>query len=216
MLEQQPGVGRVMDGDQLDEWYASRGHGRTKARRAHNEQRSGTLTCVAADGYWFAYYYWEDDKMAPDFARCVAIHKKPGYDPAEMLWRYAAPFGLLWFLFKIILSVLLGIKTLVDASPLDCRSIRGSHGGLPESDAYRPVVITKHVAATGFARRGGAKVCRNASLHVVAVGCVDVAAAAHLSRAPTLQSSCHAAAHPSHSPMLHSPLPPAVCNAAAY
>jgi len=89
--------------------------------------------------------------------RCVAIHKKPGYDPAEMLWRFRAPFGLLWFIFKIILSVLFRVKTLVDASPLDCRSIRGSHGGLPDSDAYRPVLITKH---DGGGTAAGARVPR--------------------------------------------------------
>ena len=33
---------------------------------------------------WFTYYYWLDDAKAPDFARCVDIHRKPGYDPAEL------------------------------------------------------------------------------------------------------------------------------------
>lgn len=70
MLERQPGVHSVMDAAELDAWYASRGHGKTKARRAHHGERSGTLTCVAAEGHWFAYYYWEKDAMAPDFARC--------------------------------------------------------------------------------------------------------------------------------------------------
>jgi len=70
LLERQPGVGRVMDGGELDAWYAARGHGRARGRRAHHKERSGSLTCVAAEGHWFAYYYWEDDRMAPDFARC--------------------------------------------------------------------------------------------------------------------------------------------------
>jgi hypothetical protein len=38
--------------------------------------------CVRQRCSWFAYYYWLDDADAPDFARCVAIHRKPGYDPA--------------------------------------------------------------------------------------------------------------------------------------
>ena len=25
-----------------------------------------------------------DDRLAPDFARCVDIHRKPGYDPVEL------------------------------------------------------------------------------------------------------------------------------------
>ena len=29
-------------------------------------------------------YYWLDDSVAPDFARTVDIHRKPGYDPAEL------------------------------------------------------------------------------------------------------------------------------------
>lgn len=33
---------------------------------------------------WFTYYYWLDDQVAPDFARTVDIHRKPGYDPVEL------------------------------------------------------------------------------------------------------------------------------------
>ena len=39
---------------------------------------------VAKANAWFTYYYWLDDKRAPDFARTVAIHDKTGYDPVEM------------------------------------------------------------------------------------------------------------------------------------
>jgi hypothetical protein len=31
-------------------------------------------------------YYWLDDARAPDFARGVEIHRKPGYDPAELFF----------------------------------------------------------------------------------------------------------------------------------
>ena len=35
---------------------------------------------------WFAYPYWLDDRLAPDFARTVDIHRKPGYDPCELFF----------------------------------------------------------------------------------------------------------------------------------
>ena len=39
---------------------------------------------LARPDSWFTYYYWLDDSRAPDFARTVDIHRKPGYDPAEL------------------------------------------------------------------------------------------------------------------------------------
>ena len=46
-----------------------------------DHERSGDLVAVADKDSWFTYYYWLDDKKAPDFARIIDIHKKPGYDP---------------------------------------------------------------------------------------------------------------------------------------
>ena len=46
--------------------------------------RSGDLVAIADADRWFTYYYWMDDNVAPDFARCVDIHRKPGYDPVEL------------------------------------------------------------------------------------------------------------------------------------
>ena len=46
--------------------------------------RSGDLIALAEPDSWFTYYYWLDDAVAPDFARCVDIHRKPGYDPVEL------------------------------------------------------------------------------------------------------------------------------------
>mgnify|MGYP003348840828 CR=1 FL=1 len=31
----------------------------------------GILVAIAAPGAWFTYYFWQDDKRAPDYARCV-------------------------------------------------------------------------------------------------------------------------------------------------
>ena len=46
--------------------------------------RAGDLIAVAPENAWFTYYYWLDDARAPDFARTVDIHRKPGYDPVEL------------------------------------------------------------------------------------------------------------------------------------
>ena len=51
---------------------------------------------------WFNYYYWLDDKKAPDFARTVDIHKKPGYDPVEMFTDPDKPFMLPRIAFKLL------------------------------------------------------------------------------------------------------------------
>ena len=54
-------------------------------------RRSGELVAVAEPDAWFTYYYWLDDDRAPDFARQVEIHRKPGYDPAELFLDHADP-----------------------------------------------------------------------------------------------------------------------------
>ncbi len=49
-----------------------------------DHQRAGELVAVAAPSSWFTYYFWLDDALAPDYARTVDIHRKPGYDPVEL------------------------------------------------------------------------------------------------------------------------------------
>jgi len=49
-------------------------------------ERSGDLVAMASDGHWFAYPWWEDKNEAPDYARHVDIHNKPGYDPCELFF----------------------------------------------------------------------------------------------------------------------------------
>ncbi len=55
-------------------------------KRAHglDHERSGELVVLAEPDAWFTYYYWLEDAHAPDFARTVEIHRKPGYDPVEL------------------------------------------------------------------------------------------------------------------------------------
>ena len=66
-----PGVGEVLDED------GKREHGLDHAR-------AGELVAIAEPDAWFTYYYWLDDARAPDYARTVDIHRKPGYDPVEL------------------------------------------------------------------------------------------------------------------------------------
>jgi hypothetical protein len=46
--------------------------------------RSGELVAISRADSWFTYYYFLDEARAPDFARTVDIHRKPGYDPVEL------------------------------------------------------------------------------------------------------------------------------------
>ena len=104
-------------------------------------ERAGDLVAVAEEDAWFAYYYWLDDGRAPDFARTVDIHRKPGYDPVELFLDPTTPLvkG------KIALRLLqkkLGFRMLMDVIPLDASLVKGSHGCHPKNNADWPVVIT--------------------------------------------------------------------------
>ena len=102
--------------------------------------RAGELVAVAAPDAWFTYYYWLDDARAPDFAPTVDIHRKPGYDPAEL---FLAGEGLrtkLHIGWRLAQKAL-GFRSLMDVIPLSGDRVRGSHGRLPDSPAHGPVVI---------------------------------------------------------------------------
>ncbi len=103
--------------------------------------RSGELVLVAAPRRWFSYYYWLDDDRAPDFARTVDIHRKPGYDPVELFLDPALPWpkaSIGWRLLKRRL----GMRTLLDVIPLDASLVRGSHGRIDQAAGDQPVLIT--------------------------------------------------------------------------
>jgi hypothetical protein len=82
-----------------------------------------------------------DDARAPDFARCVDIHRKPGYDPVELFLDPAIKFPLLKIASKL-LQKKLGFRMLMDVIPLDATLVKGSHGRIPENKAEHPVIIT--------------------------------------------------------------------------
>jgi predicted AlkP superfamily pyrophosphatase or phosphodiesterase len=103
--------------------------------------RSGELVALARHNAWFTYYYWLDDNRAPDFARLVEIHRKPGYDPVELFLDPGIRFPKLavgWRLAKRAL----GLRVLMDVIPLDAGLVRGSHGRLTDDSADGPLIIS--------------------------------------------------------------------------
>lgn len=128
LLELQPGIAQVLDKTEQRAWQL-------------DHPRSGELVAVAEAGYWFDYYYWFDDRKAPDFARTVDIHRKPGYDPLELFVDPAIRFPKLKVA-RRLLQKKLGFRYYMDLIPLDTQLIRGSHGRLPASRETGPLLIT--------------------------------------------------------------------------
>jgi predicted AlkP superfamily pyrophosphatase or phosphodiesterase len=130
VVERLPGVERVLDTP-----------GKREYRLDH--PRAGDLVAIAQPDAWFTYYYWLDDRRAPDFARTVDIHRKPGYDPVELVLDPAIHFPRVkvgWALAKRRL----GLRTLLNVIPLDATLVRGSHGRRPRpDDEDAPVCITR-------------------------------------------------------------------------
>lgn len=103
-------------------------------------ERSGDLIAVSDERSWFTYYYWTSDRKAPDFARCVDIHRKPGYDPVELFVDPKIKFPKLKIISKLIRKKL-GFRMLMDVIPLDATLVKGSHGCIPESADDHPLII---------------------------------------------------------------------------
>lgn len=128
LLEGLDGVERVLDEED-------------KAAAGLDHPRSGELVAVAAPDAWFTYYYWLDDDRAPDFARTVDIHRKPGYDPVELFLdpRLRWPgLAVGWRLAKRAA----GLRGLLDVIPLDARLVKGSHGRPTDEPQDGPLFIT--------------------------------------------------------------------------
>lgn len=129
LLEATPGVGEVLDDA-----------GKRMHRLGH--ARAGDLVAVAAPRAWFTYYYWLDDCRAPDFARAVDIHRKPGYDPVELFIDPRLRLPWLKVAFALLKSRL-GFRSLLEVIPLDASLVRGSHGRRPRSAEEGPLLVTK-------------------------------------------------------------------------
>jgi predicted AlkP superfamily pyrophosphatase or phosphodiesterase len=119
-----------------------------RGKKAHglDHPRSGELVAVAAPGAWFTYYYWLDDSRAPDFARLVEIHRKPGYDPAELFMDPHDPYVRLRAATALARKKT-GMRYRMAVVPLDPSPVRGSHGRLPESTGEGPVFICSRPGA---------------------------------------------------------------------
>lgn len=105
-----------------------------------NHIRAGDLIAVAKENAWFTYYYWLDDELAPDFARTVDIHRKPGYDPVELFLDPKIPAVKLKIA-RRLLQKKLGFRMLMDVIPLDASLVKGSHGCRPKNRADWPVLL---------------------------------------------------------------------------
>lgn len=103
--------------------------------------RSGELAAMTRADRWFSYYYFLDDKRAPDFARTVDIHKKPGYDPVELFLDPKLPFGKLSVAAKLAKRKL-GFRALLDVIALDDTLVRGSHGRPTDDPSCGPILIS--------------------------------------------------------------------------
>lgn len=102
--------------------------------------RAGDLVALARPDAWFAYPFWLDDRQAPDYARTVDIHRKPGYDPCELFFD-----PKLWWpkgrILRKLLGKKLGWRTLLDVIPLDPQLVRGSHGLAVADPLDKPVLV---------------------------------------------------------------------------
>jgi predicted AlkP superfamily pyrophosphatase or phosphodiesterase len=101
-----------------------------------DHERSGELVLMADENSWFTYYFWLDDEKAPDYARCVDIHKKPGYDPVEMFMSSKLRAG-----YKLLRKKA-GFRYVMDVIPLDANLVKGSHGRIGVRPEFQPVLIT--------------------------------------------------------------------------
>lgn len=94
--------------------------------------RSGELVAVTERNAWFSYYFWLDDALAPDYARTVDIHRKPGYDPAELLVNPDLVFPKLRVA-RRLLRKMLGFRYYMDVIGLNANVVQGSHGRVPDA-----------------------------------------------------------------------------------
>jgi predicted AlkP superfamily pyrophosphatase or phosphodiesterase len=114
-----------------------------EGKREHHidHERAGDLVVIAEPDAWFTYYYWLDDERAPDFARTVDIHRKPGYDPVELFVDPAIRTPALTIGWKVAKKKL-GFRSLLDVIPLDATLVKGSHGR-PGAGDDGPMVMTR-------------------------------------------------------------------------
>jgi predicted AlkP superfamily pyrophosphatase or phosphodiesterase len=126
LLENVPGVEMILDKSEQASFHL-------------DHERSGDLVLMADAQSWFTYYFWMDDAVAPDYARVVDIHKKPGYDPVEMFMtsKLRAAYKLL--------RKKAGFRYVMDVIPLDAKLVKGSHGRIGTAADLHPVIISNSI-----------------------------------------------------------------------
>jgi predicted AlkP superfamily pyrophosphatase or phosphodiesterase len=112
-----------------------------KAAAGLDHPRSGELVAVSTADRWFTYYFWMEDSRAPDYARTVDIHRKPGYDPAELFLDPSLRTPRLRIGAKLAKRKL-GFRSLLDVIPLDATLVKGSHGRLTDDPGAGPLFIS--------------------------------------------------------------------------
>jgi predicted AlkP superfamily pyrophosphatase or phosphodiesterase len=122
-LENTTGVDRILDG-------------REKKELGIDHERSGELIAVSARDRWFSYYWWNDESRAPDFARKVDIHRKPGYDPVELF-----------------------IDQNTKSIPLDASLVKGSHGRPPDPQTEEGFAFYASSKRHGIISESGSASC---------------------------------------------------------
>jgi hypothetical protein len=105
VFRRQPGIAEVLTGTE-------------RGRYALEHPRSGEVILISSPRSWQAYYWWQADDRAPQFARTVDIHRKPGYDPVELLFDPAT-----------------------NSIPLAPQRIKGSHGAPAADNSQRSVLL---------------------------------------------------------------------------
>nr|WP_281400964.1 nucleotide pyrophosphatase/phosphodiesterase family protein [Amycolatopsis umgeniensis] len=124
-----------------------------QAKYGIDHERAGELVAVAEPDSWFTYYYWLDDERKPDFARGVEIHRKPGYDPAELFFDPEDKFAKARAGLNLA-KKFAGLRYAMDVVPTDPRWVRGSHGRLPDSSEDGPVLLCSDPAFQPSGRVG--------------------------------------------------------------
>ena len=133
LLKKVTGIEQVLSDEELEQAHI-------------DHERCGDIIVVADKNSWFTYYFWEDDSKAPDYARMVDIHKKPGYDPVELLTDPNDKLVMPKVAWKL-LKKKAGFRSVLDIIPLDAKLAKGSHGRKPEEVDDYPVCITNKSAA---------------------------------------------------------------------
>jgi predicted AlkP superfamily pyrophosphatase or phosphodiesterase len=110
--------------------------GKDRGKYDLDHQRSGEVILISTPNSWLAYYWWLSDDRAPKFARTVDIHRKPGYDPAEM-------------------HVDMATKTI----SLDATLVKGSHGAPPHDESQRGIIIASEKGVLVGAAMADTDVC---------------------------------------------------------